>query len=260
MSLFTDIEKTIDRAFRTFAKQAFGAERSNDLVVLHHAILEEIGSKLQVLARGQRVFPFPQVNVTIVGDTPKRRELLQAAFGERLQSDVLSALRGSRCEIPSGFSVKLNVVEEAFAPVEVTYGKASVKQPEAPAESTAPLGPGRLVVIKGKTDSPDYTLDRRRTNIGRMPELTDSTHRVIRRNHVSFEDGADEVSATVSRRHAHIEQDEGEYLLMDDRSEFGTSIFRDGRPIELVKGGRKGEKLRPGDEIYFGRACVRFER
>jgi hypothetical protein len=256
MNLFTDIEKTIDRAFRSFARQAFGAERSNDLITLHHAILEEIESKIQVLARGQRVFPFPLVTVTIAGDTPQRRELLESAFGQRLQADIVGALRVIRCEIPQGFAVSVNVVEQAFQPVEITYGKEPAK-PEVPA---APKTAGRLVVIKGKTDTAEYILERTRTNIGRLPELTDSTHRVVRRNHVVFEDGADDISATVSRKHAHILCDDGDYLLMDDRSEFGTSVFRDGKSIELVKGGRRGEKLRPGDEIYFGRACVRFER
>jgi hypothetical protein len=261
MSLFTEIEKTIDRAFRSFARQTFGAERSNDLVVMHHLILEQIESKVQVLARGQKVFPFPQVNVTIVGETPQRRELLQAAFGQRLQADVIAALRGIRCEVPRGFAVQVHVVEEAFAPVEVTYAKEEVKAAAAAAAAPpTPLEPGRLIVVKGTTDGEEISLDRKRTNIGRMTELVDSTGRVLRRNHVAFEDGADEVSSTVSRRHAHVELEDGEYLLMDDRSEFGTSIFRDGRSIELVKGGRRGEKLRPGDEIYFGRACVRFER
>jgi hypothetical protein len=256
MSLFADIEKTIDRAFRSFTRQAFGGERSKDLVVLHHAILEEIEGKVQVLARGQRVFPFPHVTVTIVGETPQCRDLLQAAFGQRLQADVLKALRSVRCEIPQGFSVNLNVVAEAFQPVEFTYDR----EPGKSRTLAAPLPSGRLTVLKGKTGATEYRLEQKRTNIGRLSELTDSTHRVIRRNHVAFEDGGDEVSATVSRRHAHIEMEDGEYLLMDDRSEFGTSIFRDGRSIDLVKGGRRGEKLRPGDEIYFGRACVRFER
>jgi hypothetical protein len=50
------------------------------------------------------------------------------------------------------------------------------------------------------------------------------------------------------------------YRLCDDESEFGTRVCRDGRPIEVPAGNRRGEKLRPGDEIYLGRACLRFER
>ena len=254
MSLFSEIEKTIDRAFRTWTQRAFGAERANDLVILHRAILGEIESKVQVLARGQRVFPFPYVSVTIVGDTPRRREILRAAFNDRLQADILSALRSARCEIPRDFTVALEVVEEGFQAVEISYPA------QAPKQTRQPSGPGRLVVLKGKTDREQYPLEKARVNIGRLPELTDASHRVVRRNDIVFEDAADEVSSTVSRKHAHIMLESGEYRLCDDRSEFGTSIFRDGRSIELLKGDRRGEKLRPGDEIYFGRACVRFER
>ena len=52
----------------------------------------------------------------------------------------------------------------------------------------------------------------------------------------------------------------GDYRICDDGSEFGTRVFRDGRPIDVPAGNRRGEKLRPGDEIYLGRACLRFER
>ncbi|HKA00507.1 MAG TPA: FHA domain-containing protein [Candidatus Solibacter sp.] len=256
MNLFAEIEKSIDRAFRSFTRQAFGAERSNDLVEIHHLILAEIDSKVQVLARGQRVFPFPQLEVTIVGETEKRREVLQAAFGERLQSDILSVLRGSRCEIPAGFTVALHVVETALQPIEIQYGTKKV----APKQEAAPPAPGRLVLLKGKSAAAEYTLEKPRTNIGRMAELTDASHRVIRRNDIVFEDDADEISATVSRKHARILLEEGEYRLCDDASEYGTSIFRDGASISVPKGARRGEKLRPGDEIYFGRACMRFER
>ena len=51
-----------------------------------------------------------------------------------------------------------------------------------------------------------------------------------------------------------------EYRLCDDGSEFGTRVFRDGRSIECPSGNRRGEKLRSGDEIYLGRACLRFEQ
>jgi hypothetical protein len=49
------------------------------------------------------------------------------------------------------------------------------------------------------------------------------------------------------------------YRICDDGSEFGTRVFRDGRQIEVPAGNRRGERLRPGDEIYLGRACLRFE-
>ena len=88
MSLFTEIEKSIDRAFRSWTQRAFGPERANDLVILHRAILQEVESRVQVLSRGQRVFPFAHVKVTMVGDTPRRREMLEAAFNQRLQADI----------------------------------------------------------------------------------------------------------------------------------------------------------------------------
>jgi hypothetical protein len=85
--------------------------------------------------------------------------------------------------------------------------------------------------------------------------------RVIRRNDVVFEEGADEANATVSRGHAHVRLDRetSEYRICDDSSEYGTRIFRGGRSIEVPPGGTRGERLRTGDEIYLGRACLRFE-
>ena len=121
------------------------------------------------------------------------------------------------------------------------------------------IATARLVVVKGKAASTEYTLDKPRTNIGRLAELTDSEQRVVRRNDVVFEEGADEANATVSRRHAHIRLDAGEYRVCDDGSEFGTrysATAADRSP----RGQSPGEKLRPGDEIYLGRACLRFER
>ncbi len=92
-----------------------------------------------------------------------------------------------------------------------------------------------------------------------MAELTDAEERVVRRNDIVFEEGADAVNASVSRKHAHIREDAGEYRICDDGSEFGTRVFRDGRVVEVPSGNRRGEKLRPGDEIYLGRACLRYE-
>jgi len=255
MSLFSEIEKTIERSFRRFSDRMFGPADSSELLLVHRAILEEVGGKVQVVARGERVFPFPRVTVTFISADPDRRGLYQAAFGEegRLEKDIRETLEGSQCEIPRGFAVEVTTTETGDGTFRIDYGlERKASAPEAP------RAPASLVVVKGKTAEPGYKLDRPRTNIGRMAELTDAEHRVVRRNDIVFDEG-DEANATVSRKHAHIRNEAGEYRIIDDESEFGTRIFREGRSIEVPAGNRRGEKLKPGDEIYLGRACLRFE-
>jgi FHA domain len=260
MSLFSEIEKTIERGFHRWTERMFGPADSNELLLLHRAILAEVEGKVQIVARGRRVFPFARVVVTLVSAEAERRTILQAAFGERLGDDIREAMEGSRCELPRGFSVEVRTAEAGLHAFEIAYA-AEPARPQAAAQAAAPTATtGRVILVKGKTASPEYVLEMARTNIGRMPELTDADHRMVRRNDVVFEEGADEANATVSRKHAHIRLDAGDYRLCDDGSEFGTRVFRDGRSIEVPAGDRRGEKLRPGDEIYLGRACLRFER
>ena len=257
MSLFSEIEKTIERGFRQWTERMFGPADSNELLLVHRAILEEIEGKVQMVARGRRVFPFARVMVTLVAAEQERRAMLQAAFGERLGEDIRETMEGSACELPRGFAVEVRTAEAGCDAFEIEYCGGGSRRPRR----RGPRGAGRLVVVKGKTDARASTRwNAPRTNMGRMPELTDADHRVVRRNDVVFEEGADEANATVSRKHAHIRLDGGDYRLCDDGSEFGTRVFRDGRSIEVPSGDRRGEKLRPGDEIYLGRACLRFER
>jgi hypothetical protein len=84
----------------------------------------------------------------------------------------------------------------------------------------------------------------------------------VRRNDIVFEEGGDDANATVSRAHAHIRFDRAarQFRICDDESEYGTRIFREGRSIEVPAGNRRGERLCAGDEIYVGRACLRFEQ
>src|SRR5436309_2883685 len=103
MSLFGEIEKGIERGFRRWTERMFGPAESNELLLVHRAMLEEIESKVQVVARGRRVFPFARVVVTLVAEEAERRAVLQAAFGERLGEDVRETLEGSGCELPRGF-------------------------------------------------------------------------------------------------------------------------------------------------------------
>ena len=266
MSLFSEIEKNIERGFRRFTERVFGPADSGELLLVHRAILEDVETKIQVLARGRRVFPYPRVTVTLVSPEADRRALLQAAFAEggRLESDIRDALEGTGCAVPRAFGVEVRTAETGPRAFAIEYGTQPLESRAAPAGPAGPAvpapAPARLVVVRGKAEQDRYVLDKPRINIGRMAELTDSEQRVIGRNDIVFQEGADEANATVSRRHAHVRRQDGEYRICDDESEYGTRIFRDGRGIEAPPGSRRGELLRPGDEIYLGRACLRFER
>jgi FHA domain len=253
MSLFSEIEKSIERGFRRWSDKMFGAAQADELLLVHRAILEQIEGKVQTVGRGRRVFPYARVAVTLVSADVDRRALYQTAFGERLEADIRETLNAAQCEMPRGFGVEVETAETGGGPFEIEY------RVEAP-KAVRDLPPARLVVVHGKTGHPEYVLEKPRVNIGRMAELTDAEQRVVRRNDVVFEEGGDEANATVSRKHAHIRLEDGDYRICDDESEFGTRVFRDGRPVEVPAGNRRGEKLRPGDEIYLGRACLRFER
>src|SRR5205814_8254841 len=175
----------------------------------------------------------------------------QTAFGGegRLEKDIRDALAGAGCELPRGFSVEIKTAESGDRAFQIEYSSAPAKP------IAAPLTHARLTIVKGKAEAPEYTLDKARTNLGRLAELTDAEQRVVRRNDVVFLEGGDEANVTVSRKHAHIRRDAGDYRICDEGSEFGTRVFRDGRTIEVPAGNRRGEKLRAGDEIYLGRAC-----
>ena len=257
MSLFSKIEESIERGFRKWTERMFGPADSDDLLLMHRAILESIESRVQTVARGKRVFPYGHVTVTLVSSDPDRRALYQMAFGEngRLESDVQEALDSAGCETPRGFGVEVKTSETGEKSFTIEYSAAALR-----VASQEARGAGRLIVVKGKTGQDEYRLEKPRTNLGRMAELTDTEHRVVRRNDVVFEEGGDEANATVSRRHAHIRLEAGEYRLCDDESELGTRVLRDGRAIEVPAGNRRGERLRAGDEIFLGRACLRFER
>jgi hypothetical protein len=264
MNLFSDFEKTIERGLRQWTERVFGPAQSDDLVLLHRGILEQIETRVQVLPRGRRVFPFNRVLVKLMSDDADRRSLMQAAFAQddRLGSDIRQALDAAQVEYDGKLVVEVASGDpEGDRPFEVFCELSQVERPAAPQRVEA-LAPARLIVIKGKAREAEYTLTRPRLLIGRMDELTDADDRVIRRNDIVFEDGADEANSTVSRRHAQIRYDAEarEYRVADDGSEYGTRVFRDGRGIEVPAGNRRGERLRPGDEIYLGRACLRFEQ
>ena len=271
MNFFSEVEKTIERTFRKWTERAFGPAQSDELLLVRRAILEEIEGKIQTIQRGQRLFPYNYLKVRLVSPEPERRALFQAAFARdrRLENDIRESLDGAECALPAGFAVDVETAEEGPKGFEIAYATREAPSvaeaapaPETEPEPAAAPAPARLVVVRGKAAQETYSIDKSRTNIGRLQELTDSQQRIVRRNDVVFEEGGDDANDTVSRAHAYIRFDRpsGQYRICDDDSEYGTRIFREGRSIEVPAGNRRGERLCPGDEVYVGRACLRFEQ
>jgi hypothetical protein len=254
MSLFSQIEKGIERGFRRWTESMFGQADSGELLTLHRAILEKIEGKVQTVARGKRVFPFAHLTITLFSEIPERRALYEAAFSTdgRLEADIREALKGAECEVPRKFSVTVGTAESGPGNFSIDY--------QAAPKAVEMLGVGRLIVMKGRAEYEEYPLDKPRINVGRLSEITDAEQRVVRRNDVVFLEGEDDANSTVSRKHAHIRLVDGAYRICDDGSEFGTRVFREGRSVEVPAGDRRGERLRSGDEIFLGRASLRFEQ
>jgi hypothetical protein len=258
MSFFSEVEKTIEREFRKWTQKAFGPAQSDELLIVHHAILEEVASKIRTVRRGKQVFPFNHLLVRFAAPDAAQYAFLEGAFSEnrRLESDIRECLTSAGCELPAGFSVDIEAAGTGPQTYEILFENRST-----PPHPAATPTHARLIVLRGKANQDSFQLETPRTNIGRLAELTDSRQRVVRRNDIVFEEGADEANATVSRSHAHIRFDRqaADYRICDDASEYGTRIFRDGRSIEVPSGSARGERLSDGDEIYLGRACFRFE-
>jgi hypothetical protein len=256
MNLFAEFEDSIERGFRRWTERLFGHAEPGDLLLLHHAVLEAIESQVQVTARGQRRFPWPQVTVTFAAPDQARRDFLTAAFstGRRLESDIRQALESVECEVPDSFTVTVETSDSASEPFAVTYS------PEPAPQVEVEVAPARLTVLKGSSATPEYLVTSPRTNLGRLEEVSDAGNRIVRRNDIVFLETGDPVNQSVSRRHAHILRTASTYRLIDDGSQFGTRIFREGRSLEVAPANRQGTLLQDADEIYLGRACLRFER
>jgi hypothetical protein len=185
---------------------------------------------------------------------------------DRLADDISRHLHEGGCELDGPIAVSVRYLRKpgpAWRPersFHVEYERGDARPAPGEQKEDATVSHAELVVLKGAATQKVYPLAGARVNIGRLAEVTDRDDRVVRRNQVVFLDEDDETTRTVSRAQAHIRLvAPGEYRLHDDRSSHGTRIFRDGRTLEIPSGSPRGVRLRPGDEIYFGQASVRFE-
>ncbi len=116
----------------------------------------------------------------------------------------------------------------------------------------------QLTVVHGKASRRTFVFTGGRIDMGRRREVLDAKQRLVRTNHVAFDEDGPDANRSVSRRHAHVMYDAAahEYRLLDDRSAHGTSIVRAGRTIAVHPGSR-GVRLEAGDEVLLGQARIR---
>lgn len=250
-----EIERRIDRAF--------GEGASRAPLELRREILDDVESRIVSGPQG-KVFPFGGIVVHLEPADAAAREIFQAAFveGGSLAEDVRRLLARAGC--PSAATVEISVELDEPPPEPAPGSSFTVELVTAvaakPRRKKAQLPEATLEVVTGAAEGAPFRAPRGRIHLGRMKEVLDRNGQVVRRNDIAFLDNGDEINSTVGRAHATIFFDEetGEYRIADERSRFGTRIFRESRSIEVPAGKPRGIKLRSGDEIYLGRACLRF--
>jgi len=260
MSLLRRIEKTLDERLRGFFGGSGTGPGSSEAIELYRDALDQIAARATVGVREDRVFPFDRIRVELEAGTPERRSMLEALFvPEQMVGDVRATLLEERVTVPPGLTIAVEYPENLLVEMRVICEKAAA----APAQAAPamPLVPMRLVTLTGVSSAPEFLVDRVHISLGRVDEVLDSLGRAVRRNDLFFPETAAEANASVSRAHAHIrfEPSKGEWRIYDDGSSLGTSVFREGRRIDVPAHASRGVMLRAGDEIYLGQARLRFE-
>jgi len=235
------------------------------LLELRQQILENVEDNIE-FDRGGASFPYDGIRISFPLAEENQREALNRAFTEErpIRDDIIALLSRHQCRMASEPVVVVQFMSDdqmaGTGPFRIDFSRKPTEAGKTPAARQEPQPTAMLTVLKGAADPLVLNVSKKRTRIGRVKELFDLEGAIARRNDLTFADKDDEVNASVGRAHATIVFDGGtrDFRVVDETSRFGTRIFRDGRTINVLPGGR-GITLRDGDEIYFGRACVRFE-
>jgi hypothetical protein len=257
----------IDRLLKTENKirrrieNLFGDNAVATPLEVRREIIEQAEARI-LIDKGGKVFPFARILVRLMPRDQALHDVFEAAFlrDRSLQEDILEMLRESGARFPPRLDVAVELAAADDSPGEAApFFALEFLRAE---DLAAPGRPAALLsVVKGVAEQSSYPVDKDRVLIGRLAELTDREGQMARRNDIVFLDSGDEVNSTIGRAHASVffDRERNEYRIVDEVSRFGTRIFREGRTVEVPCGNPRGIRLRHGDEIYIGRACLRFE-
>lgn len=257
------LERKIAQSLDAAVVELVGSSAPAPLEIVH-AVLDRAEHEIVESGRGQRVFPFNRVIVHVVAgarDKEARARFTAVVEGPPSLAERLHArLRSARCQCPD---LTVAVVYGTRAGKQWASRDYHVEFAREPAEPVAPVAPAsparlKLTVVHGKASHRTFAFSGGRVDIGRGAQVLDAKQRLIRTNHVAFDEEGSDANRSVSRRHAHITYDARtcEYRLQDDRSVHGTSIVRNGRTIGIPPGSR-GARIEDGDEMLLGQVRIR---
>ncbi len=258
MRSLEQLDRWIAGKVKNWTSRMAGTPGGKELLEIRREILEDVRDRIEALGQGHCLFPYNNVVVRIAAREQGERQMLEAAFGEGggLERDIAGLLKEAGCAIPAGFAVIVANSEDAEAgaarPFQIEYSNrkaALVERGKRP--------PIKLTVLRGEADAAEYSLAAERVNLGRLKEVLGEKEGLRRINDVAFAD----TETSVSREHAYIryDQETGKFRVYDSGSQRGTSVYRDGRRVDVPRGPTRGVQLQAGDEIHLGEARVRFD-
>jgi hypothetical protein len=271
MTWLRRIEKTLDQRLRA----AFGGGRENarEAIELYREVLEEVSRRTTPGIRGTPIFPFNRIRIALKAEHAERKATLDAIFAPgQLANDVLTCLKESCATAPADLAVEIRFNAEQGDEINLAFERVdepviATEPVDTPPAITFPARiPIRLITVAGISSCPEFELEGTSVYIGRGFDVIDAAGRTVRRNNLFFTEEDTPavgvaINASVSRAHAHLLLDpsSGGWRIYDDGSSFGSSVFRHGRRIDVPAHAVRGVGLQPGDEIWLGNACVRFE-
>jgi hypothetical protein len=257
---FLDKLLKTEQSLRKRIENAFGDGSAQTPLEIRREILDQVEAHI-VTDKGGKSFPYGEIIVRIHPQTDAMGDVFRTAFAENssLGDDVREVLAGTGARFPQSLRVKSEIQEIAGPELTEPVFALEFVRPQDISKDGRPQA--SLVVVKGAAEHPSYPLTKGRCLIGRLAELTDREGQMARRNEIVFLDSGEEINSTVGRAHAAVfyDPEKQEFRIVDEVSRYGTRIFREGRSIDVPGGNPRGIKLKPGDEIYLGRACLRFE-
>jgi hypothetical protein len=259
------ISEIIERFGRTVFEAPFGAMAqtigdSPEVAEIRIAVLDDVKKKIQ-RAGGKALFPYNVVRIGLRAAGNDAAVFERDFFRKFFEEEVRKGLSKEACRFPEDLRVEIRASESGQAEwVLIETLAEDVPAPEPPPVRRA----AKLVVIAGAANKPEVSLQKSRTNIGRLLDVYKSEG-LSRRNDLAFAED-NPINRTVSREHAHIvhEKKTGEYRLFNDRwykagANCGLWIIRDGMGQDVHRDAR-GTRLLPGDEIHLGKAILKFKQ